>query len=187
MEKLSKRVLLIGWDGADWKLIDPLLERGQMPNLEKLINAGVMGNIASLIPMLSPILWTSIATGKHADKHGILGSVAPDTASGTTSGTSCGTPGGDGATSGHDTTSGDGTTDGHGMAAGRIGPPASTSRRCRAVWNILSDRGADPLAATLGLAVWCRAPLGSLGPARLAPVSASRFSPEAIMIRPLAA
>lgn len=66
-QKLSKRVLLVGWDGADWKLIDPLLERGQMPNLEKLINAGVMGNIASLIPMLSPILWTSIATGKHGD------------------------------------------------------------------------------------------------------------------------
>ena len=68
MARLVKRVLLIGWDGADWKMIEPLLEKGQMPNLERLINGGVMGNIASLTPMLSPILWNSIATGKHADK-----------------------------------------------------------------------------------------------------------------------
>src|SRR5438105_15747327 len=32
-----------------------------------------MGNLASLRPMLSPILWTSIATGKHAFKHGVCG------------------------------------------------------------------------------------------------------------------
>ena len=49
-----------------------------MPNLQKLIDGGVMGNVASLPPMLSPILWTSIATGKRADKHGILGFAEPD-------------------------------------------------------------------------------------------------------------
>ena len=68
--RLVKRVLLIGWDGADWKMINPLLESGKMPNLERFIGRGVMGNVASLTPMLSPILWTSIATGKHADKKG---------------------------------------------------------------------------------------------------------------------
>jgi len=76
-ERLAQRVLLIGWDGADWRMFNPLLERGQMPNLERFINEGVMGNVASLTPMLSPILWTSIATGKYADKHQILGSLSP--------------------------------------------------------------------------------------------------------------
>lgn len=74
----SRRVLLIGWDGADWKVIHPLLDAGKMPNLAALIQNGVMGNLASLRPELSPMLWTSIATGKRPYKHGILGFTEPD-------------------------------------------------------------------------------------------------------------
>ncbi len=68
-----RRVLLIGWDAADWKIINPLLDAGLMPTLERFINAGVMGNLATLQPILSPMLWNSIATGKRAYKHGIHG------------------------------------------------------------------------------------------------------------------
>ena len=67
------KVLLIGWDAADWKLINPLIERGEMPVLSKFIDQGVMGDITTLQPVLSPMLWNSIGTGKRADKHGILG------------------------------------------------------------------------------------------------------------------
>lgn len=74
---LAKRVLLVGWDGADWQIINPLLDAGKLPTLERFLNAGVMGNIATLRPMLSPILWTSIATGKRPSKHGIYGFVEP--------------------------------------------------------------------------------------------------------------
>lgn len=70
---LSTKVLLIGWDGADWRIIKPLLEKGEMPNLERFVTQGVMGNLASLQPTLSPMIWTSIATGKLPDKHGVLG------------------------------------------------------------------------------------------------------------------
>ena len=69
----SSRVLLVGWDAADWQMIHPLLDAGLMPNLQSLIEGGVMGNVASLTPMLSPILWTSIATGKRAYAHGVRG------------------------------------------------------------------------------------------------------------------
>lgn len=79
MEKNKKqKVLLIGWDAADWKIIHPLLDAGKMPALKKIVENGVIGNIATLDPPLSPMLWTSIATGKQADKHGILGFVEPD-------------------------------------------------------------------------------------------------------------
>jgi predicted AlkP superfamily phosphohydrolase/phosphomutase/tetratricopeptide (TPR) repeat protein len=71
------RVLLIGWDAADWKVIQPLLDAGEMPNLARLIAGGMHGNIATLYPALSPMLWTSIATGKRAYKHGIHGFVEP--------------------------------------------------------------------------------------------------------------
>jgi predicted AlkP superfamily phosphohydrolase/phosphomutase/tetratricopeptide (TPR) repeat protein len=77
-KRLAKKVLVIGWDAADWKIINPLLDAGQLPTLKKLIDNGAMGNIATLDPPLSPILWTSIGTGKTADKHGILNFIEPE-------------------------------------------------------------------------------------------------------------
>jgi predicted AlkP superfamily phosphohydrolase/phosphomutase/tetratricopeptide (TPR) repeat protein len=77
MNKPSKKVLLLGWDAADWKIINRLIDKGEMPALKNLIENGVMGNITTLNPPLSPMLWTSIATGKYADKHGILGFTEP--------------------------------------------------------------------------------------------------------------
>lgn len=69
------KVLVIGWDAADWKIIEPLMEAGHMPTLKKFLSEGVSGNLATLQPVLSPMLWTSIATGKRAWQHGIHGFV----------------------------------------------------------------------------------------------------------------
>ena len=71
------KVLLVGWDAADWKVIRPLLDAGQMPNLARFLAQGVRGNLATIYPVLSPMLWTSIATGKRAYKHGIHGFSEP--------------------------------------------------------------------------------------------------------------
>lgn len=76
-ERLARRILLLGWDAADWKIIQPLLDAGELPHLESVIDRGVMGNLATLQPILSPMLWTTIATGKRADRHGIHGFVEP--------------------------------------------------------------------------------------------------------------
>jgi len=73
-----QKVIVIGWDSADWNIINPLLDNGEMPALQSLIEQGVCGNISTLDPIISPMLWTSIATGKHAYKHGILGFAEPD-------------------------------------------------------------------------------------------------------------
>jgi len=43
----GKKGLLIGWDAADWEMIDPLLQSGQMPALAQLIKGGVRGNLAT--------------------------------------------------------------------------------------------------------------------------------------------
>ena len=102
---LASRVLLIGWDAADWKIISPLMDAGQMPALSGLVERGVMGNISTLRPALSPILWNSIATGKRPDKHGILGFIEP-------------------------------SPDGNG-----IRPVSSTSRKTKALWNIVTQAG----------------------------------------------
>jgi len=69
----KNKLLLIGWDAADWKIIGPLIAKGQMPSLKKMIDNGVYGNMSTMNPPYSPMLWSSVATGKTPDKHGVLG------------------------------------------------------------------------------------------------------------------
>ncbi len=69
-------ILLVGLDGADWNILDPLLERGAMPHLGQLIRKGTRGRMRTMSPMLSPVLWTSMATGVVPARHGILDFVA---------------------------------------------------------------------------------------------------------------
>jgi len=53
------------------------MDAGKMPNVQRLVENGVMGQISTLHPPLSPMLWTSIATGKRPFKHGIHGFSEP--------------------------------------------------------------------------------------------------------------
>jgi tetratricopeptide (TPR) repeat protein len=78
----TRRILLVGLDGADWTILDPLMARGAMPNLARLVARGSRARMKSLTPMLSPILWTSMATGKRPEKHGIIDFLAEDARTG---------------------------------------------------------------------------------------------------------
>ncbi|XAM01501.1 alkaline phosphatase family protein [Phycisphaeraceae bacterium D3-23] len=73
----SKKLVFLGWDAADWQLMRPLIEQGRMPNLKRVMDAGAWGNLSTLDPILSPMLWNSIATGKRPQKHNILGFIEP--------------------------------------------------------------------------------------------------------------
>lgn len=76
------KVLVVGWDGADWMLIRPLLAAGRMPNLAGLIARGRATELRSEQPLLSPLLWTTIATGKPVLEHGIADFLVQDAATG---------------------------------------------------------------------------------------------------------
>jgi len=65
------KVLVYGLDGATWRIIDPLFQQGKLPNLHKLVQSGSSGVLKSLEPMVSPTIWTSIASGKLPEKHGV--------------------------------------------------------------------------------------------------------------------
>ena len=62
---------MIGIDGATWDIINPMIENGQLPNFEKIKKSGTWAKLRSLDPPLTPIIWTSIASGKNKEKHGI--------------------------------------------------------------------------------------------------------------------
>ncbi|MEO8592216.1 MAG: alkaline phosphatase family protein [Candidatus Solibacter sp.] len=69
---MSGRVLLIGLDGATFSILDPLIEEGVMPCLEKLIASGFRSQLTSVVPALTPPAWTSLMTGRSPGNHGIF-------------------------------------------------------------------------------------------------------------------
>ena len=68
----GRPVLLVALDGADWLAIDPLLQAGLVPNLARLKREGAWAALHSNTPMLSPLLWTTAATGRPPEEHGIV-------------------------------------------------------------------------------------------------------------------
>jgi len=66
------KIILIGIDAAAWKVIDPLIEKGELPTISKLIKEGARASLQSLPGYKSPALWNCIATGKYPEKNGIL-------------------------------------------------------------------------------------------------------------------
>jgi hypothetical protein len=65
------RILVIGWDGADWRILEPLLERGALPNLQALIDRGQKDVLRSTVPTHSWAAWPSFLTGVDPADHGV--------------------------------------------------------------------------------------------------------------------
>jgi Tfp pilus assembly protein PilF len=78
----GRKVLLVGWDGADWLIIKPLLQAGRMPHLQRLMQRGAHGELLATKPLLSPLIWTTIASGKPATEHGVADFLVKDAQSG---------------------------------------------------------------------------------------------------------
>jgi len=72
------RVMVIGLDGMDPRTVDLLMSEGKMPNFAKLRRDGAYAPLNSAEPLLSPVVWTTIATGKTPDQHRIGHFVAVD-------------------------------------------------------------------------------------------------------------
>ncbi|MBD3169639.1 MAG: hypothetical protein GF307_09175 [candidate division Zixibacteria bacterium] len=68
----KNRIFLLGLDGATFDLFRPLIDKGIMPNLDKLMKDSAHGECQSTIPCTTPVAWSTIFTGKNAGKHGIF-------------------------------------------------------------------------------------------------------------------
>jgi predicted AlkP superfamily phosphohydrolase/phosphomutase len=75
---VRQRILVVGWDGADWEIVDDLLARGLLPNLESVIARGGRGTLLSTIPSHSWSAWSSFLTGYNPAGHGVWDFVERD-------------------------------------------------------------------------------------------------------------
>lgn len=74
----SRRLVIVGVDGGDWMNLRPLIDAGKLPHFAQLVHDGASGPLRSDEPMLSPLLWTTMATGRLPEQHGVLNFTAVD-------------------------------------------------------------------------------------------------------------
>ncbi|HEV3023420.1 MAG TPA: alkaline phosphatase family protein [Pirellulales bacterium] len=73
-----KRVVILGLDGLDYGLTDRLLSEGKLPHLAALRDKGSFRPLASTLPPISPVAWSSFQTGVNPGKHNIFDFLVPD-------------------------------------------------------------------------------------------------------------
>ncbi len=72
----GSRTLMIAVPGLSWNVAEELIERGELPNLAQLRRAGASGELHSIPQPLTPMVWTTVASGKTPDTHGVEGFTA---------------------------------------------------------------------------------------------------------------
>ena len=65
-------VLIIGLDGATFDIIRPLIQKGKLPHLRRLVETGTSASLRSTLPPVTAPAWSSFMTGTNPGKHGIF-------------------------------------------------------------------------------------------------------------------
>src|SRR5437762_249396 len=66
------RVVIFAIDGADWELLHELADDGRIPNIKALSTGGTTASMQTIQPTVSPMVWTTVATGLTPDRHGVI-------------------------------------------------------------------------------------------------------------------
>lgn len=69
---IVKRAVIIGLDGLDPDLTRKLMDEGKLPTLQKIAGKGGFVKLKTTFPAMSPVAWSSFATGVNPAKHGIF-------------------------------------------------------------------------------------------------------------------
>jgi len=70
-ERREPRVLVVGWDGATFDLLDPLLRAGALPNVARLVERGRTAVLDSTIVPISSAAWVGAVTGGTPGTDGV--------------------------------------------------------------------------------------------------------------------
>jgi predicted AlkP superfamily phosphohydrolase/phosphomutase len=66
-----RKLFILGVDGATFHLVEPWARQGLLPGFARLMEQGSHAPLQSSVPPLSPVAWTTIASGVNPGKHGI--------------------------------------------------------------------------------------------------------------------
>jgi len=66
-----KRLFIAAVDGTIPRILKRLVAEGKLPNMKRLMNKGVYADLATTLPPLSPVAWSTFMTGKNPGKHGV--------------------------------------------------------------------------------------------------------------------
>lgn len=69
---MQTSTVVFGLDGAHFELIENWIDQGKLPNIEKVIDSGITGDLESVLPPVTSPNWKSYATGKNPGKFGIF-------------------------------------------------------------------------------------------------------------------
>jgi predicted AlkP superfamily phosphohydrolase/phosphomutase len=75
-----KKVVVIGLDGLEPKLVEPMLRRGELPHLARLEGEGGFTRVRTTVPAQTPVAWSTFATGTNPGGHGIYDFIRRDPA-----------------------------------------------------------------------------------------------------------
>jgi len=74
-----KRVIIIGFDGMDYNLMNRFMKEGKkFPNFEKISQEGIFSPLLSTEPPISPVAWSTFSTGVNPGKHNIFDFLTTD-------------------------------------------------------------------------------------------------------------
>jgi predicted AlkP superfamily phosphohydrolase/phosphomutase len=72
------RVVILGLDGLDPKRAQKLMDQGKLPHFKALARQGCFHPLATTYPAISPVAWSTFATGVNPGKHAIFDFLTPD-------------------------------------------------------------------------------------------------------------
>ncbi|MEW6455356.1 MAG: alkaline phosphatase family protein [Acidobacteriota bacterium] len=67
-----EKVVIIGFDGADYELAKKYLEKNKLPNLKKLMETGTFTSTMPTNPPQTPVSWASFCTGLDPGENGVF-------------------------------------------------------------------------------------------------------------------
>ncbi len=75
--KVAPHVCIIGWDGADWRILRPLMAAGYLPHLRALVERARVGDLLSTLPPVTAPAWSTFLTGVNPGRHGLFTWLGP--------------------------------------------------------------------------------------------------------------
>jgi len=119
--RLVSRVVVVGLDGLEPSIVEPLLDAGELPHLDRLRQSGGYSRIQTTLPAQTPVAWSTFATGTNPGGHGIFDFVRRDPA----------------------TCRPDFSLNRYEQKNAFVPPKAVNLRRGTPVWSLLSDAGIE--------------------------------------------